>query len=364
MKRIAMVAAVIWIAAVPVLAAQEDDPVEVVATVETAPVPNKGDAADDPAIWIHPTDPAQSVVIGTDKKGGLAVYDLAGNQLQYVPDGELNNVDLRYNFPLGDERIALVTATNREDGTIAAYRVDPATRTLENVAAQPIITQSEAYGLCMYHSPTTGKYYVFTTAKGGGVLQWELFDTASGKVDAQAVRALQVGSTSEGCVADDELAYLYVGEEKIGIWKFGAEPDDNAEPILVDSVVPAGRLVVDVEGLAVYYTGVGTGYLIVSSQGSNEFLIYEREGDNAYVATFKIVAAEGIDAVTHTDGIDVTNFALGEAFPEGVFAVQDDKNTDPNANQDFKLVPWTSIASVMNLTIDTSWDPRLVGLPE
>src|SRR5262245_62088203 len=36
----------------------------VMATVETDPVPNGGDAADDPAIWVNPNDPAQSVIIG------------------------------------------------------------------------------------------------------------------------------------------------------------------------------------------------------------------------------------------------------------------------------------------------------------
>src|SRR5262249_16433806 len=32
----------------------------VTATVETDPIPNGGDAADDPAIWVNPQDPAQS----------------------------------------------------------------------------------------------------------------------------------------------------------------------------------------------------------------------------------------------------------------------------------------------------------------
>lgn len=42
----------------------------VTATVETDPVPHDGDAADDPAIWVHPTDPGRSVILGTDKRGG------------------------------------------------------------------------------------------------------------------------------------------------------------------------------------------------------------------------------------------------------------------------------------------------------
>lgn len=44
---------------------------EVSAKVETQSVPIDGDAADDPAIWVHPTDPSLSTVIGTDKEGGL-----------------------------------------------------------------------------------------------------------------------------------------------------------------------------------------------------------------------------------------------------------------------------------------------------
>jgi myo-inositol-hexaphosphate 3-phosphohydrolase len=38
--------------------------------METQPVGHGGDAADDPAIFVHPTDPARSAIIATDKKGG------------------------------------------------------------------------------------------------------------------------------------------------------------------------------------------------------------------------------------------------------------------------------------------------------
>ena len=61
------------------LAARADDPVldvpvlQVAATAETEPVPNSGDAADDPTIWVHPIDPAQSTIIGTDKKDTVFV---------------------------------------------------------------------------------------------------------------------------------------------------------------------------------------------------------------------------------------------------------------------------------------------------
>ena len=39
--------------------------------------------------------PERSLVVATDKRSGLLVYDLAGRQVQYLPVGNLNNVDLR-----------------------------------------------------------------------------------------------------------------------------------------------------------------------------------------------------------------------------------------------------------------------------
>ncbi len=339
---------------------------QVAASVETDPMPHRGDAADDLAIWIHPDDPSQSVIIGTDKKrgGGLAVYDLQGNQIQFLSEGEPNNVDLRYNFPLGGQLVALVTAGDRDDDTVAIYRLNPTTRLLENVSAGSIRLGIEIYGSCMYHSPITGKYFFFVNSKEGEVEQWELVDDGNGLVTGTMARAFDVGEAdTEGCVADDELAYFYISEEDVGIWKYGAEPGDGTARVLVDLTGSGGHLTADVEGLTLYYTSTSTGYLLASSQGSSEFVIYSREGNNDYIATFAIVAGNGIDRVTETDGIDVTNFPLGPDFAQGLFVVQDGKNDD--GNQNFKLVPWQTIAGAVDpaLVIDTTWDPRLVGSP-
>lgn len=330
----------------------------VTATVETEPVPSTGDAADDPAIWVHPTDPAQSTIITTNKKGGLVVYDLSGHQIQYVPDGPIYNVDVRYNFPLGGERVGLVAATNRAENSIAVYRVNPTTRQLENVASRPLVVDSSAYGACMYHSPATGRYYLFVDSAKGQVEQWELFDDSQGQVDGRLVRAFDLGRQTEGCVADDELAYFYISEEAVGIWKYGAEPEAGTDRTLVDALKPGGPLTTDVEGLAIYYASDGTGYLIASSQGTDEFVVYRREGKNPYVMTFAIGKGGGLDHVSDTDGIEVTNFDLGPDFPQGMFVAQDGHND--NGNQNFKLVSWPVIAEAMipTLTIDTTRDPR------
>ena len=330
-------------------------------TVETDPVPGIGDAADDPAIWVHPVDPSLSLIIGTDKKSGLAVYDLAGHQLQFLPDGKMNNVDLRYNFPLGGQLIDLVTAGNTSTDSIAIYKVNQATRQLENVAARVFDVGIGVYGSSMYHSPITGKYYFFVNSKYGEVQQWELFDNGQGKVDATLVRSFDVGLQVEGSVADDELGHFYIAEEQVGIWKYSAEPDVTNDHFLIDQTGLNGHLTADVEGLTIYYTHDGSGYLLASSQGSSTFVIYQRTGNNPYVATFEITAANGIDGVTKTDGIDVSNVNLGPLFPQGVFVVQDTNNYP--SNQNYKLIPWESIANIVTpaLVIDTAWDPRVPG---
>jgi 3-phytase len=314
----------------------------VMATVETDPVPNGGDAADDPAIWVNPNDPAQSVIIGTDKRGGLAVYDLSGKQIQYLPDGQMDNVDLRDGFKLGGQTVAIITASNRKDNSIAVYKIDPQTRTLENVAARKVKHGLTVYGMCMYRSAKTGKIYYFGTSKSGEVEQWELFESG-GKVDAKMVRKFKLGSVVEGCVADDELGHLYVSEEAVGIWKFGAEPETGSDHTQV-AKVGDGHLFADVEGLAIAYGNDGVGYLIASSQGNHSYVVYRREGNNEFVKKFRIGNGEGVDGCEETDGIDVTTANLGPAFPQGVFVVQDGFND--KGNQNFKLVPLQNIVKL------------------
>ena len=320
--------------------ASADTVLEISASVETQPVPHARDAADDPAIWVHPTEPAKSTIIATDKQGGLAVYDLAGKLVQYLPDGEMNNVDLRNDFPLGGQQVALVTAGNRSDNSIAIYRVNQASRLLENVTARKITT-IKVYGSCMYHSHKTGRLYYFAISKKGEIEQWELYDNGTGQVDGRKVRSFEVGSQAEGCVADDELAQLYIGEETVGIWKYGAEADAGASRTQVDKTGTGGHLVADVEGLTIAYGRNGAGYLIASSQGNSTYVVYQRQQNNQYVKTFRITDGNGIDGTEDTDGIDVTTAHLGPAFPDGVFVAQDGRND--NGNQNFKLVPWQLI---------------------
>lgn len=348
-----------WILAVLLLAPQE--PVRVKASVETDPVPHGGDSADDPALWIHPSDPGLSTVIGDDKNGGIGVWGLDGRRLQFIDeDKNLNNVDVRYGFPLQGafadgtphDKVDLVGIGNETDASIRFYKVNPRRRLLER-AGDVRTPGAVPYGSCFYRSAKTGRFHYFITLTDGRVEQWELRDGGGG-VAGTRVRAFDVGGLIEGCVADDAQGVFYVGEEAVGIWRYGAEPDAGPARVQVDRCGKGGRLTADVEGLAIYDAGEGRGYLLASSQGNDAFVIYDRAGTNAYVGTFRIADGE-VDGTSDTDGIEVTSAALGPRFPQGLFVAQDGSNTKPSARQNFKLVPWEAVAS--------RFDPPLLVAP-
>ncbi|GIP31001.1 phytase [Paenibacillus sp. J2TS4] len=324
--------------------------ITVTADMETEAVEQEGDAADDPAIWVHPADPGQSLIIGANKKadpGGIEVYDLEGARLGSYGVGKMNNVDVRYNFPFGNGTIDIAASTNRTSNSINIFAIDPGTGSLADITGDHLTANMEkVYGFSLYHSKRSGKFYGFITGKEGEIEQWELYDNGNGKINGRLVREIKLGSVCEGIVSDDEYGTFYVGEENVAIWKFDAEPDGGLLPQARIDVVDGIRLHADIEGLAIYYGTDGEGYLIASSQGSDRYVIYDRQSGQ-YVTTFMIVDG-AVDGTSETDGLDVISFGLGDHYPNGIFIAQDDSNTDAEGNQqyqNFKIVSWDAIAN-------------------
>ncbi|MGD9995780.1 MAG: phytase [Ilumatobacteraceae bacterium] len=318
------------------------------AVVETDPVAHSGDAADDPAIWLHPSDPARSAVIGSDNAGALEVYDLSGERIQRIADGPYGNVDVRRSVATGIGPRDLVVAYH--DG-IRVFTIDASSRQLSNITDTPsgdITVPFVGNGLCLYRSASTESTYAFVNATDGEIAQYELTDVdADGLVEGTLRRSWDVGTEAEGCVADDELGVLYLSEETVGIWKYGAEPDDPTGPAARTAVETTtssgGRITPDVEGLTIVHQPNGTGYLIASNQAGSDtlssFLVYERAEPNAFVREFRVVTGSTVDGCGRTDGIDSLAADLGPAFPMGLFVCQDNSNTAPHPGlQNFKLV--------------------------
>jgi 3-phytase len=328
----------------------------VTADLETQPVQNSDDAADDPSIWYNKANPSESRIIGTNKKSGLVVYNLKGEELHHYAIGRANNVDVRYGFQLGNESIDIVGTTNRTYNSITLLKVVNDGE-LELLSLDKIISGTdEVYGFCFYKSQSTGKLYANLVSKSGAIEQYELADSA-GQIVAKVVRTFAIESQGEGMVADDELGNLFIGEEDKGVWKFGAEPGDAITGTLIADTT-GKQLIPDIEGITLYTAHDQKGYLIVSSQGNNSYAFFNRNGAHEYVGSITINDGELIDGTSDTDGIDVISSSLGSVFPSGFFIAQDGSNKDNgiNQNQNFKVVHWEKIAKAFNpdLLIKTS----------
>ncbi|MBE0675853.1 MAG: phytase [Bacteroidales bacterium] len=328
--------------------------IEAIATAaaETTPTPRgkNDDSADDPAIWINKGQPEKSIIIGTDKKGGLATYRLDGSEIIYFSGGQLNNCDLRYGFPLNGDTIDILAASNRTMQSVSLFRIndDGGIDTIHSRIIRSEMTD-EVYGLAMYQSRQTGLYYVFVNSKAGEVEQWELSEAENG-VDASLVRSFRLGTQTEGMVADDETGILYVGEERAGIWKYDADPKGSVEGVAIANSSEENRNIrYDIEGLAIYPTDSLNGFLIASSQGNYSYAVFERQGDNRYLGSFRITDGN-IDGVEETDGLDVSNVPM-PGFPRGILVVQDGFNYDGRRkkSQNYKIIDWQQIDSIISV---------------
>lgn len=360
----------------------------------TRPNPDAEADLDDPGIWISPTDPAQSLVITTEKNGGITVYDLDGNPVQGIhPDGiRCNNVDIVYGFDLGGVATDLAVVSDRENDTLAIYAIDGATGVLTDVTAASLMNASysifgvddgdlTAYGLATYTSLVDGATYAFVTQAGSNhVAQLQLADDGFGHVTAAVVREIDLpvptgdaeDSQSEAIVVDRETGLVYVAmEAEVGIVRFSAEPDGGPDVTLVQPV-GSSYLTADIEGLTIYYGENGTGYLIASSQGDNSYAVFSREGTNEYLGSFVVGDNGTIDGAEETDGIDLISVPL-PGFPNGLLVVQDgnaepqDVFGDPedgeiqNFSTNFKYIPWENVAGIFDTPLavtPVAYDPR------
>jgi 3-phytase len=301
------------------------------AAVETESVQRFGDAADDPAIWINETQADKSLIFGTDKKYGLNVYSLSGELVQTLPVGKINNIDIRQNILVNGEYKDIAVASNRSNQSITVFSINEQGFTHHLVDIPTDL--NDVYGLCLYKH--NDQIDVFINDTDGQFNRYQLVIKPS-NIAATKIDQFQVDSQPEGCVVDDDTKRLFFGEEAVGIWKMQLDNINGQPELIAKAHAPVEP---DIEGMGIYNIE-GEKFLVVSSQGNNRFAIYRIDANNELLGVFEIVAnrATGIDAVSETDGIEVTSIALGDSFPKGLLVVQDGRNVMPMAPQNFKLV--------------------------
>lgn len=211
------------------------------ASFETTPIPLGEDTTDDTAIWLHPTRPQESIVLGVNKnkkddggRGGIGLYDLRGNEITFYESlnnlelGRLNNVDLRYNFQMGPRKIDLVAASNRTQRNdqyvgVTLFELDGENKNLNLIHEFPIKNMNgevlEPYGLCMGQDRESGPTYIFSLLENGELYQHKI-SYLNQQFHIELVRIINVknfitkeqDSLTAGLVVSDVLTDYKAGE--------------------------------------------------------------------------------------------------------------------------------------------------------
>jgi len=315
-------------------------------TVVTQPTPHD---TDDPAIWIHPEDATKSVVIVTDKDsdGGLFMYDLNGKIIKKsIPLQRPNNVDIAYGLLLDGKKVAIAVTTERETNKIRIFSL-PDLVAIDGGGIEVFVgeTERDPMGISLYTRPTDGVIFAIVGRKFGPsgtyLWQYQLSDSGNGTVGAKVVR--KFGNFSgkkeiEALAVDNELGYVYCSDEQFGVRKYYADPAKNDNTEL--AVFGQNDFKSDHEGIAIYKKTPTTGYILVSNQQANTFIVYAREGE-AGNPNQHTMLAEVPTSTVECDGADATHVALGSQFPNGMFVAMSNGMT-------FHFYDWNTVQKVID----------------
>ena len=310
--------------------------------------PTKHDT-DDPAIWINRNNPAQSLILGTDKNadGALYVFGLDGKiHSDKVVRGLVrpNNVDVAYGLMLGGKPTDVAVVTERYANRLRIYRLpgmEPA-----DGGGVPVFSGElarDCMGVALYTRASDGALFAIVSRSDyqaplqGYLHQYRLVDDGAGTIRGVFTRSFGEWSGKkeiEAIAVDGELGHVYYSDEGYGIRKYHADPaaDDADEQL---GVFGLDGFAEDREGISIYRTGRETGYILVSDQQNNAFRVFRREGTPANPHEHAFLKSIPVSTVS-SDGSDVTNLALPN-FPNGLFVAMSEKKL-------FHYYSWDDIA--------------------
>lgn len=322
--------------------------------VITQPTPHD---TDDPAIWIHPDDPSKSLIIGTDKEvgGGLYLYDLDGKIVsKHTNMLRPNNVDVAYGFMLNGKKIDIVVATERKANKIRVLSL-PDFQFIDNGGIEVFVGETgieerDPMGIALYtrqidsiHTEIHAVVGRKTGPSGSYLWQYLLTDNGSGNVTGEVVR--KFGNFSgkaeiEAIAVDNELGHIYYSDETAGVRKYYANPEKgNAEL----AFFAQNDALEDHEGIAIYKKDDKTGYILVSNQQNNSFLVYPREGSTDNPHEHLLIVDIPVSTI-ECDGADATSVNLGNNFPNGIFVAMSNGNV-------FHIYDWNSVQERIDSSI-------------
>ncbi|RYZ94556.1 MAG: phytase, partial [Sphingobacteriaceae bacterium] len=160
--------------------------------------------------------------------------------------------------------------------------------------------------------------------------QYLLADDGTGHVTATLKRKFGQYSGKkeiEAIAVDNELGYVYYSDEQFGVRKYYADPSKGNKELAIFAKTGFKE---DHEGISIYKTTDSTGYLLVSDQSANQFKVFKREGDNAFIKSIHV-------STSNSDGSDIVSVPLNTDFAHGLFVGMSDNKT-------FQLYRWEDLA--------------------
>jgi 3-phytase len=322
------------------------DTVRPVVTTDTVPVDS-----DDPAIWVNPTNASASFVVGTDKgdsTGGLYVFGLDGHidrARSVHPLMRMNNVDIEYGLRRNGALSDIAVGTERNRQMLRVFSL-PDMKPIDGggITVFDGDKNRAPMGIALYRRPRDGAVFAFVGGKSGPtdgsyIWQYALSADAAGRVTGTKVRAFGAYSGRkeiESIAVDDSLGYVYYSDEGVGVRQYYADPDSSTREL---SLFATTGVVEDHEGLAVYATGARTGYIILSDQGANRIHVFAREGTASNPFFHRRLAVIPVMA-QQTDGLEVTEHALGPRYPKGMLVMMSNRGA-------FHYYDWRDIESAI-----------------
>lgn len=310
--------------------------------------------SDDPAIWIHPTNSALSLILGTDKDedGALYVFNLEGKIIQNKVIRGLkrpNNVDVAYGLRTSFGTFDIAIVSERLTGKIRIFTLPDLKEIDGGGIAIYVGEKEEEYrdlmGIAAYQDIRTKKIYVIPGRKNGPkdgtyLWQYELFgDQKSKTVKAKLVRKFGQFSGKkeiEAIAVDNELGYIYYSDETFGIRKYHANPSKGNQEL---ALFGTKDFTEDHEGISIFKKGEKTGYILISDQQRNTFNVYPREGVLNNAHKHELICRVPLQTIG-SDGNEVTQIGLNKNFKTGLFVAMSESKV-------FHYYDWKDIESII-----------------
>jgi 3-phytase len=289
--------------------------------------------------------------------GAVVAFGLDGRTRQTIAGIDRpNNIDVEYGVVVGGRTMDIAVVTERLQHRLRVFEIEPAEGRLVEHARVPVLAgeageRAEPMGIALYVRPSDRALFAIVAPKTGSatgyLAQYRLADDGRGTLGATLVRRFGAFSDRrdtggelgeiEAVVVDDELGFVYYADELHGIRKGYADPDHpDADREL--AVFGTSGYVADREGLAIYPTGPGTGFVISTDQidGGSVLKFYPREGRAGTPHDHGLPLFEVQTPSDATDGIEAVH-ATFPGFPDGLIVMMN------SAPRNFLVFDWRDI---------------------